>query len=43
MLKIKKTRGGVGVIRLTFLRKYVATMRKMVFGKMTRKKKAGDD
>lgn len=43
MLMNCKTRGGVGVIRLAFLREYVATMRKMVVGKMTRKKKAGDD
>jgi len=33
MLKICKTRGGVGAIQLTFLTKFVATMRKMVNGK----------
>lgn len=33
MLKINKTRGGVGAIQLLFLKKIVATMRKMVNGK----------
>jgi len=32
---ISKTRGGVGVIRLTFRWKNVATIQKMVVGKMT--------
>lgn len=44
MLKICKTRGGVGVIQLTFLRKFVATMRKMVNGKPQRDNlDSGDD
>jgi len=44
MLKICKTRGGVGAIQLTFLTKFVATMRKMVNGKPNRDNlDSGDD
>jgi hypothetical protein len=42
MLMISKTRGGAGESRLTFLRKVVATMRKMVVGNTKRETLIGD-